>query len=185
MLDVTKIAAAVAVIPISASMGAHANPASILPVPSNPVVDENQRSCSEETKSGLGYRILRAGKATTAGRNDVILVDYVGYLARSGEVFDQNRRAVFESNELIKGFAEGVRLMNKGAVYRLCIPAKLGYGRKKQEKIPARSDLVFQVELIDFKSKSEVRKGVAALKKAQKAKVKAAKAAAKAAPSSE
>ena len=46
--------------------------------------------------------------------------------------------------------------MSKGSTWRFCIPAALGYGDKGTGPIPANSDLVFQVELVDFKTEAEV-----------------------------
>jgi len=53
---------------------------------------------------------------------------------------------------VIPGFAQGLQLVSKGSVVRLCIPAALGYGTQGSGSIPANSDLVFQVELLDFKT---------------------------------
>ena len=47
-------------------------------------------------------------------------------------------------------------MMAKGAVHRLCVPSALGYGATAQGPIPANADLVFQIELVDFKSQAEL-----------------------------
>ena len=57
---------------------------------------------------------------------------------------------------VIPGFSEGLKMMPLGATYRFCIPAALGYGAKPAGQIPANSDLVFQVELLDAKTEAEV-----------------------------
>lgn len=128
----------------------------ILPVPLNPVVPASQRVCTAKTASGLGTRMLRDGTGAKPGAGDFVLVNYIGYLAADGTVFDQNVTQAFSTGAVIKGFSEGLLLMNKGSVWRFCIPAAMGYGDKAAGPIPANSDLVFQVELVDSKTEAEV-----------------------------
>ncbi|WP_421837244.1 FKBP-type peptidyl-prolyl cis-trans isomerase [Novosphingobium sp.] len=128
----------------------------ILPVPLNPVVPAAQRVCSAKTASGLGTRMLRDAAGAKPGASDYVLVNYIGYLAADGTVFDQNVSQAFPAGGVIKGFSEGLQLMNKGSVWRFCIPAALGYGEKAAGPIPANADLVFQVELVDFKTEAEI-----------------------------
>ena len=47
-------------------------------------------------------------------------------------------------------------MLAKTGVARFCIPATMGYGSQASGPIPANSDLVFQVELLDFKTSAEV-----------------------------
>ena len=130
--------------------------AEILPVPLQPVVPAAQRLCSATTASGLGTQVLKEAAGAKPGKTDLVLVNYIGYLAASGTVFDQNTSQVFPAGGVIKGFSEGLLMMSKGSVWRFCIPAALGYGERGTGPIPANSDLVFQVELADFKSEAEV-----------------------------
>ena len=76
-------------------------------------------------------------------------VNYIGYLAATGEVFDHGMGVEFPVGGVIRGFGQGLQTMGKGGVSRLCIPAALGYGAKTTGPIPANADLVFQVELVD------------------------------------
>ncbi|MDE2562345.1 MAG: FKBP-type peptidyl-prolyl cis-trans isomerase [Sphingomonadales bacterium] len=137
--------------------------AAILPVPLQPVVPEVQRACTQKTASGLGYTQLKPGQGGKPAATDFVLVNYIGYLAASGAVFDQDQRSAFPVDGVVKGFGEGLQLMDKGAIYRFCIPGALGYGEKGAGPIPANADLVFQVELVDYKTAAEVE----AMRKAQ------------------
>ena len=142
--------------PAAAAVPAPALSPEILPVPLNPVVPAAQRQCSATTASGLGTRVLKEALGAKPGTGDYVLVNYIGYLAANGTVFDQNVSQAFSTGAVIKGFSEGLLLMNKGSVWRFCIPAAQGYGAQGSGPIPANSDLVFQVELIDFKTAAEV-----------------------------
>lgn len=132
--------------------------ADILPVPLRPVVPTTQRACSATTASGLGTAMLKDGAGAKPGAADYVLVNYIGYLAADGTVFDQNTSQAFRAAGVIKGFSEGLQLMNRGSIWRFCIPAALGYGDKGTGPIPANADLVFQVELVDFKTEYEIEK---------------------------
>ena len=66
-------------------------------------------------------------------------------------------------DQVVPGFAEGITRMQKGGRYRLTIPADKAYGAEDKRNpqtgevvIPANSDLVFDVDLIDFKSREEI-----------------------------
>ena len=156
-LSLSLLAAALpAVATAQTAAPAPAAGAEILPVPLNPVVPAAQRQCSAKTASGLGTMVLKAATGAKPTSGDYVLVTYIGYLAADGKVFDQNVTQAFSAGGVIKGFSEGLQLMSKGSVWRFCIPAALGYGAHGTGPIPANADLVFQVELVDFKSEAEV-----------------------------
>ncbi len=100
--------------------------------------------------------LLKPAEGAKPTKADFVLVNYIGYLAADGTVFDQGMKAAFPVDGVIPGFSEGLQLMPKGSTWRFCVPAALGYGAEVSGPIPANSDLVFQVELVDFKTGAEV-----------------------------
>lgn len=137
----------------------------IIPLPLNPVLPAGQRLCAAQTASGLGYTMLRPATGAKPAETDFVLVSYIGYLAATGAVFDQGVQASFPVNGVIPGFSQGLQMLAKGGIGRFCIPAALGYGAQGAGPIPANADLVFQVELMDYKTSAEVE----AIRKAQAA----------------
>ena len=114
------------------------------------------------TSSGLRYKIIEAGEGPNPTDNDVVLVSYKGML-KDGTVFDQNPQAGFPVTGVVPGFSEGLKIMQRGGKYRLWIPADLGYGPEDQRNpqtgevaIPGGSELTFDVELLEFKSRAEI-----------------------------
>ena len=138
--------------PAAAPVGA----GQIIPLPLNPVIGPALRTCATKTASGLGTTTLRQAVGAKPTDGDVVLLDYIGYLGANGAVFDQGQRSPLAVTDVIPGFTEGLKLMSRGAIYRVCIPAALGYGAKATGPIPANSDLVFQITLLDFKSRAEI-----------------------------
>lgn len=128
----------------------------IIPLPLNPVLPAGQRLCSAKTASGLGYTMLRPATGPMPAEADYVLVNYVGYLAATGAVFDQGMQATFPVNGVIPGFSQGLQMVAKKGIARFCIPAAMGYGAQEAGPIPANSDLVFQVELLDYKTAAEI-----------------------------
>ncbi len=106
------------------------------------------------TKSGLQYEVISVGKGGSPTLTDTVKVSYEGKLI-DGRIFDssyeQGRIAEFQMDEVIKGFTEGLKLMKKGARYKLYIPPELGYGENSNTGIEPNSLMIFTIELIDFK----------------------------------
>ena len=106
------------------------------------------------TASGLQYRVVKEGTGASPSANDIALINYEGRL-EDGTVFDSNKgqqAAPLPVSGSIPGFAEGLQLMNKGAVYELRIPPELGYGPTGAGGvvIPPNATLDFEVTLQDF-----------------------------------
>ena len=108
-----------------------------------------KQSGVQTTASGLQYKVLEAGEGGKPTDADVALVSYKGTL-RDGTVFDQNERTPMPVSQVVPGFSEGLKQMQKGGKYRLWIKPELGYGARNAGPIPPNSVLVFDVELIEF-----------------------------------
>lgn len=113
--------------------------------PAKPVL-----TCKVKTAEGLSYTVLTAGKGEKPGTDARVEVNYSGRLAADGSEFDSGKGAKFKVGGVIAGFAQGLKLMQPGGKYRLCIPAALGYGADGAGSIPANADLVFEVDLLSF-----------------------------------
>ena len=105
--------------------------------------------------SGLQYKVLREGDGRKPSATDKVECHYEGPLI-NGEVFDSSYRrgetATFGLNQVIKGWTEGLQLMQEGAKYRFFIPYNLAYGEHGAgQSIPPYAALIFDVELIKVK----------------------------------
>lgn len=106
---------------------------------------------AKKTDSGLVYEEVTAGKGKTPKATDTVEVHYHGTLT-NGNVFDssvvRNQKTKFPLNRVIKGWTEGLQLMNEGGKIKLIIPSKLAYGNAgSPPKIPGGATLIFEVEL--------------------------------------
>lgn len=108
------------------------------------------------TASGLQYIILKQGKGKKpAGPTAKVKVHYHG-TNLAGKVFDSSvkrgKPSEFGLNQVIKGWTEGLQLMNQGAKYKFFIPQELAYGAQERgAEIKPFSTLIFEVELLENK----------------------------------
>jgi FKBP-type peptidyl-prolyl cis-trans isomerase len=113
-----------------------------------------------KTASGLYYVISKKGAGDNAKANQNVSMNYIGKFM-DGKVFDANVNEKGEYingrsplnftlgiGQVIKGWDEGVQLLNPGSKGTFYIPSSLGYGAVDRGPIPANSILVFDVELL-------------------------------------
>jgi FKBP-type peptidyl-prolyl cis-trans isomerase len=108
----------------------------------------------EETSSGLYIEEISEGVGRNAVRGDRIRIHFVGWLA-DGTLIDSTLGGdpyVFElgSDEVIRGWNQGVVGMKVGGRRRLVIRPGLGYGpRGRAPQVPPNAILVFEIQLLD------------------------------------
>ena len=103
--------------------------------------------------SGLQYQVIKEGNGRRPKATDKVKCHYEGMLV-DGTLFDSSIQrgepATFPLNGVIKGWTEGLQLMQEGAKYRFFNPYHLGYGENGAgASIPPFAALVFDVELIE------------------------------------
>ncbi len=107
------------------------------------------------TPSGLKYRILRKATGDKPIASSTVTVNYVGWLDDGSEFDSSYRRgepATFPLSGVVKGWTEGLQLVNEGGMIELEIPSDLGYGATGAPgAIPPHATLHFKVELLEIK----------------------------------
>ncbi len=105
----------------------------------------------KKTASGLEYIVIEQGTGAPIKDGDKINTHYYGVLKADGTMFDNSydrgESIPFPVGTLVPGFNEGMKLLNRGGKAILFIPFSLAYGDKEIGPIPAKSDLVFYIEL--------------------------------------
>ena len=110
----------------------------------------------QPTSSGLYYIEKAKGTGPKAMAGKKVKVHYTGTLL-NGTKFDssRDRNQPFEfelgKGQVIRGWDEGIAMMNVGGKAILIVPSSLGYGDREMSSIPAYSTLVFDVDLIEVK----------------------------------
>ena len=108
------------------------------------------------TQYSMRYIEVEVGTGKLAEPGKVYVVQYTGWLT-DGTKFDSSRDKPqpfsFEQGKrkVIPGWDAGFEGMHVGGKRRFFIPYQLAYGEKGRGKIPPKSELIFDVELIDVK----------------------------------
>lgn len=115
----------------------------------------------QKTSSGLYYEILTTGAGENIASGKSVTVNYTGKTL-DGKSFDSNVDPKFGhttpfnfvvgQGNVIRGWDEGILLLNKGARAKFYIPSPLAYGKQSPSAgIPVDGILIFEVEILDFK----------------------------------
>ncbi|MEH6407978.1 MAG: peptidylprolyl isomerase [Leeuwenhoekiella sp.] len=132
---------------------------------------DTQRAKAEELESGLAIYFDKKGDGPQPKTGQTVMVEYAGYFS-NGELFDTCIESCADENgkqtrpegqyvpievpyspdaQLIAGFKEGIQQMKVGDKATLFIPYHLGYGERGYAIIPPKTDLVFEVEILNIK----------------------------------
>ena len=109
------------------------------------------------TSSGLAYKIIKKGTGAKAEAGKTVSVHYTGKLSNGTKFdssYDRNQPIEFElgRGRVIKGWDEGISLLNVGSKATFIIPPDLAYGaRGAGGVIPPNATLIFDVELVEIK----------------------------------
>ena len=112
-------------------------------------------SGSVTVQATLRYIDVKTGTGAAAAPGQQYTVHYTGWL-RDGTQFDSSAgkdplKFVQGRREVIAGFDVGFEGMKVGSKRRLFIPYQLAYGDQQRGKIPPKSELIFDIELVDVK----------------------------------
>jgi peptidylprolyl isomerase len=121
-----------------------------------PAPAEEKSAAAEETTtaSGLKYVILQEGSGEKPESGSLVEVHYTGTLedgTKFDSSYDRGEPIQFPlgKGQVIKGWDEGIALLNVGSKARLIIPPELGYGAQGAGNvIPPNATLIFEVELV-------------------------------------
>jgi FKBP-type peptidyl-prolyl cis-trans isomerase len=122
------------------------------------------------TADSLNYVITTPGVGPKPAVGDTAVVNYTGRFVSNGKVFDSSIKDTAVKAKLqgvgmrtygpihipvgqqrvIKGWDEGLQLLNKGAKATLVIPSSLAYGEHGMQIIGPYSPIVFELQLVDI-----------------------------------
>ncbi len=112
---------------------------------------------AQQTDSGLWYILETEGAGQKAAKQRTVSVHYTGTLA-DGSAFDSSYKRgqpitfTLGIGKVIKGWDEGIALLNVGGKAKLIVPYQLAYGELGRAPIiPPKATLIFDVELVDVK----------------------------------
>lgn len=108
-----------------------------------------------KTKSGLMYIQQKKGKGSLPSPGAKVTMHYTGMFL-SGRIFSTSTNGkpieVFVGKgQVVPGWDEAISAMKKGEKRKLFLPHMLAYGEEGYPNmIPPKTDLVFEVEILDF-----------------------------------
>jgi FKBP-type peptidyl-prolyl cis-trans isomerase FklB len=131
-----------------------------------PAVEAGNTFCSENKKrpgvkttaSGLQYEVIKEGTGIKPTALDTFVAHYRGTLLNGTQFdasYDRGQPLTLPVTSVIRGWTEGLQLMPVGSTYKFYIPHNLAYGLFDNGAIPGGSTLVFEVELLDVKKRSQ------------------------------
>lgn len=99
--------------------------------------------------SGVRYTVTSVGSGAKPAPSSRVSVKYTARILNDGTVFDTSDGILLELDNLIKSWQIVLPLMTKGSVFTIYSPSGLAYGTTGTTSVPANTNLMFDVELLD------------------------------------
>jgi len=114
-------------------------------------------------ESGLYFVNIRDGKGKKPEMGDVLTINFKVMLMDGTVLYDswQEEPVQFEYGKRFdtQGLVEGVAMMKEGQMAHLIVPSSIAFGEYgRQGLIEPYSTLLYDVELLDIKTKDEIKK---------------------------
>lgn len=124
--------------------------------PPPPQIPESEVT-SVTLNDGLTYQVLRPGTGRDADTTSTRRIHYTLWRA-DGTYVESSRQKEYpkpfefvpNTAQAIVGMQQGTETMRVGEIRKVYIPARLAYGNQERPNLPANSDLIFLVELVDL-----------------------------------
>lgn len=133
---------------------------------------ETQKAKATTTASGLQYIITENGTGPKVTTTNKVRAHYAVYfedgtlletskleIAKALDAVNEQRKIAnayrpIEANsspeaQMIEGFKEGLRLLRTGDKATIFVPYNLGYGEQGVQGIPPKSNLIFELEIVE------------------------------------
>lgn len=99
---------------------------------------------------GFFYTILSQGSEVKPDPCSSVKVNYTLHLTNGTDV-EANNGVTLSLGSVIAGWQEGLPLIGEGGSIALYLPPSLAYGSQPSGKVPANSNLIFHIDLVDVR----------------------------------
>jgi len=116
------------------------------------------------TESGIYVIPQTSGSGRAIAKTDFVKINLTVLNLEGKKIFstlDNNNPITFEYGKPFdtKGFDEAIGMMKKGTKAKVIVPSAMGFGEKgRGEIIPPYSPIVYEIEVLDLKTKAENEK---------------------------
>lgn len=111
-------------------------------------LEANEIEAQIDAVTDMRYVIVEPGDGKTPTPTSTVMVNYVGKLMSNGSEFDKGNGHSFALPELVRAWRIGMPKISEGGKIIMYVPSSYGYGPYVNGPIPAYSNLIFEVELL-------------------------------------
>ncbi len=108
------------------------------------------------TADGLQFLELTAGNGKKPQPGEIVVMNYRATLPDGTEVLNSSlgntpTSLIYNNQQLLPGWYEGLGLMSEGGKARMILPANLAFGSQPPSNVPPNSPIILEVELVKVK----------------------------------